>query len=534
MKTIHYSPIDENICITVTTEGYIKVYENEHRIIYSSAIQDFDSARYASFSHDSLHVLFTEYTAEHEILTIASYDHVIHNFLHDIANFSFKTDNSIINFVVSPNYNHVAIFFRSDNMYSDPINGEIDISANHNKYFLNVYEFTLGHFALIFQKDFDNPNIAFTLSEFNAIAIASTNVQYDEEDGGGELSEIAVYNIITGNRMYNHFVNYTVRFLQYFPEIEPNYNRLLLINEQIGNTQIKIFDLENNFRQISNVDTERYVLSVAITQDTHIAIGTSAGLYYYTSLDENPHHVLDFQMIQDISFSRSGQKVAVRIQNDNPHFYGGIFYDYDIMIFNLANNTILFPRQIDDDDEEELEEELEEEEIFINPPDLHLCIVPPTNPEKLQLYGNKTCYDIFQLNEENIGEYLSADQDNIVIFYKQVDDAEFLATCLTFSGLKKYIQDPKHAFYRCVDRKDYRTYIDDEPDFLKIPTQTVTIFVSYANIKQKYIQRQNMIFLEYSERVDTTITYEAVVTNNFVSSNHCQNGSIIDVYHIIF
>ena len=43
-----------------------------------------------------------------------------------------------------------------------------------------------------------------------------------------------------------------------------------------------------------------------------------------------------------------------------------------------------------------------------------------------------------------------------------------------------------------------------------------------------------MIFLEFNERVDTTITYEAVVTNNFVSSNHCQPGSLIDVHRIIF
>ena len=42
-----------------------------------------------------------------------------------------------------------------------------------------------------------------------------------------------------------------------------------------------------------------------------------------------------------------------------------------------------------------------------------------------------------------------------------------------------------------------------------------------------------MIFLEYIERVETTTTYEAVVTNNFVSSNHCQLGSLIDVYRII-
>ena len=43
-----------------------------------------------------------------------------------------------------------------------------------------------------------------------------------------------------------------------------------------------------------------------------------------------------------------------------------------------------------------------------------------------------------------------------------------------------------------------------------------------------------MIFLEYSDRVDTTITYESIVTNNFVSSNHCLDGSFINVYRIIF
>jgi len=36
-----------------------------------------------------------------------------------------------------------------------------------------------------------------------------------------------------------------------------------------------------------------------------------------------------------------------------------------------------------------------------------------------------------------------------------------------------------------------------------------------------------MIFLEYSKLVETRITYEAIVTNNFVSSNYCPNGSIV-------
>jgi hypothetical protein len=532
-----YSPIDENIFITVSTEGYIRVYENENRILSSTATIGYDSARYASFSHDGLHVIFTNYTVEHEILSIIPYNELLRNNINEGTIFNLNTDHSIINFVVSPNYNHIAIFFRSNNTYSDPINGEIDIHRNGNKYFLNIYDFTLGHFALIFQKDFNNQLIAFTLSEFNTIAIASINMQNDEDDDGHELWEIEVYNIIVGNRIYNHFVDYTVKYIQYFPQIEPNDNRLLLISYEYGNTQIKILDLESNFRQISNVDTERYALSATITQDTHIVIGTIIGLYYYTSLDEDPRHLLEFHNIQDISFSRSGQKVAVRIQDDNS--YDGIHFGYHIMIFNLADNTILFPRQQQIEDEEEEWEDLhredeEEENIVIDDPELDACFIPPTNPQKLQVYANKKCFDVIQMNEENIGQYLSADRDNIVIFYKQPTDVDFLATCLTFTGLKKYLKDPKHAFYSCEDRKDPRTYYTQPPEFLKIPTQSHTIFVSYQDIKQKYIQRQNMIFLEFNERVETTITYEASITMNFVSCNHCQEGSIINVYRIIF
>jgi hypothetical protein len=531
-----YSPIDENIFITVSNDGYMRVYENEHRILSSTATIGYDTARYASFSHDGLHIIFINYTEEHEILSIIPYNEFLRHNINENVIFNFKADYSIINFVVSPNYNHVAIFFRCENVYSDPINGEIDVHINVNKYFLNIYDFTLGHFALIFQKDFDNGDIVFSLSEFNTIAIACINVQNDEDDDGHDLWEIAIYNIIVGNRIYNHFVDYIVRYIQYFPQIVPNDNRLLLISEQYGNTQIKIFDLESNFRQLSNVETERYALCATITQDTHIGIGTISGLYYYTSLHEDPRHLLEFHTIVDISFSRSGQKVAVKIQNDN------LFNN--IMIFNLADNTILFPRQQqieevqEHDDEEEWEdlhvEDEEEEEIVINDPELDACFIPPTNPQKLQLYANKNCFDIIQMNEENIGQYLSADRDNIVIFYKQPTDVDFLATCLTFTGLKKYLKDPKHAFYSCEDGKDPRTYYTQPPEFLKIPTQSHTIFVSYQDIKQKYIQRQNMIFLEFNERVETTITYEASITMNFVSSNHCQQGSIIDVYRIIF
>jgi hypothetical protein len=89
-------------------------------------------------------------------------------------------------------------------------------------------------------------------------------------------------------------------------------------------------------------------------------------------------------------------------------------------------------------------------------------------------------------------------------------------------------------FYRCVDGMDYRQYSSNQLEYLKLPTGGQTIFVNYRDIKDKYKQRQNMIFLELEEKIEKTISFDASYTMQFVSSNHCQPGSTIDVYRIIF
>jgi hypothetical protein len=43
-----------------------------------------------------------------------------------------------------------------------------------------------------------------------------------------------------------------------------------------------------------------------------------------------------------------------------------------------------------------------------------------------------------------------------------------------------------------------------------------------------------MIFLEHSHIIEKTITSMASMTMNFLRCNHCQKGSIIDDYRIIF
>jgi len=529
MKTIDYSPtIEDKFIITGDlTFGAFKLFIDGLLVFNSAQTLDM-SFTTATFSHDGTNIIFIE--PENDItLTITSLNSIMMNTIEPDSLFNFRAER-ILNYVVSTNSNQVAILFQSVNNYMNTISGvNIIPEVNQNKYFLHVYDFTNN--TLLLEKIYER-EVKFSISELNTIAV-TTHVVDDDE--GVDSFEIAVFDLITGNRLNNTFYYYEILFIQYFPEIEPYYNKLLVITLDFDNTHnIKILDLENNFREIYNRNLGGYnVNTVNISQNGQIGIGTRTGLIYLRTFEEDqiPEVLFPDLNVTTVIFSQSGNKIKVLCNNLDE--ISGQEY-LEVQHHNLVEPEDDIP--IEDVLQWELIRivEEEEQELLINPPGLNSCAIPPTNPDKLQLYADKTCFDIFQISEENIGQYLSEDKDNIVIFYKQVEEPDFFATCLTFTGLKKYIQDPKHGFYRCIHRKAYRTYIDDQPDFLKIPTQTITIFVSYEDIKQKYIQRQNMIFLEYSERVDTTITYEAIVTNNFVSSNHCQQGSVIDVYRIIF
>ena len=167
--------------------------------------------------------------------------------------------------------------------------------------------------------------------------------------------------------------------------------------------------------------------------------------------------------------------------------------------------------------------------------DPDLDVVSPNQPsdvEKLEKYHNESCFDVINLTDEVIGDFLS-DPGNLVIFYRHPGSDNFFANCLTFDTLKKYLKDPEYIFYSCVEGKDFRTYHTEAPQYLKIPGRT-TIFVRYDVIKRKYIERQNMIFLEFEMDINKTITYSASNTMRFISSNHCQDGSDIPLYNIIF
>ena len=551
MKIIDYSPINDRIFLT-TINGKIEIYEDERRLIYIGS--DMITVNSASFSHDAQHVIFVQ--QDRKQLYIMSYDDLLHNSPNFI--FNFYTDFIIEDYAVSPNKNRIAILFRVRYFMAhfDSIQ-RFRPDANQDNILLHVYDFTSGNCSLIFRQYVNGiANIA--LSELDTIAIIG---EFNVE---GRECALNIFDLNNGRLIDSGYEIGTVLFVHFYPESQDNHNKLLLITQDADARANENYKIETrtigNLHLTQTLIIEFVINSIFIKKNGEITFATNDGIRFF-KIDGRiyPYHLFQGNNIGQISYSQTENCIAFGNIDDDQSYKS-------VIVLNRSLNRITFKDEIDnsdqededdddddddnrggddfdneDDEDEESEyedygdyEDDEEDEILINPADINKCIAPPTNPEKLQIYGNTNCFDTIQLNEENIGQYLSDDLDNIVIFYKQVEDVDFLATCLSFTGLRKYLQDPKYGFYTCVEDKDIRTYIDDEPDFLKIPTQTQTIFVSYKDIKQKYIQRQNMIFLEYSERVETTITYEAVVTNNFVSSNHCQDGSIIDVYRIIF
>jgi hypothetical protein len=152
----------------------------------------------------------------------------------------------------------------------------------------------------------------------------------------------------------------------------------------------------------------------------------------------------------------------------------------------------------------------------------------------LQEHNKKNCFDILDLTEKNIGSYLSSSNDNLVLFIKVMDKPEFIVTCLNFDHLKIYLKDPSNIFYECIDSLDNTQYSQNKFEYLKLPTHANTIYVNYQDIYNKYKQRQNMIFVEFDKKINRTISFNASYTNQYSSSNHCQEGSVIDVYRIIF
>ena len=571
MTKISYSKTNDDIFFYIDINSKLNIMESLNNVGYTQNVEDKINAISVNTSYNDEYILYNDYQNHNEILSIISYDRLRQGDLQNIV-FKFETSSVINNIIVSKNRNRVAIAFTITDEYSVLMNGQLErhevsfLDAMDN-YYLHVYDFSQDNTRLIFQKIY-NEEFKVALSDIDTIAISSI------PDINNKLFE--VYDLNTGNIIISvndpQVLNFRkiscMHYISSTPHL-PNY--LVIVTVTGAENHLRVIDLRGNtFVEIWNNIVPSNIMCIDIARNGRIALGGGNGVIVYHSFGAGSTTYLPGYSIGNLSFSLNALYLGVTFKNTF-HNRGIVLQRPDtISVISLApivpgvDRIIIFRypdfRDVDDDDDDDFSPihrvdephvEIEEPQLDIVFPNAHMNVdpqepvihdpqldilvaTPPTNQDKLSQYEKNQCYDIVNMNEEIIGSYLSEDPDNLVLFFKNPDDAEFYSSCLTFSSLKIYLKDPSYVYYRCKQRTDPRIYHRFPPEYLKIPTQGGNLFVDYQLMKQKYMQRQNMIFLEHIEQIPKTITSMASITMQFVSRNHCQEGSIIDLYQIIF
>jgi hypothetical protein len=563
MNRINYSPVDDDVFVTCHGSE-IQLYVSGRPFIYANLYEHLygELINWSDFSHDGEH-LINIYMNKHH-LNIIKMDDLSNNIYEPV--FTFFTDGYIHKCIVSPNKNQIAIIYTAEVVISDSLIENIQLETeNQNKWFVRVYDFTTGVIRLVFENITEYP-IELSLSITDTIAIA-----------GPAHGGLSTYDLNTSDLILNNLADENILFIKYFPDGQYIYfpgqyfrNPILIIIKNNGTDNVSLAivneqNLEIIFRRNLG-DIEILNIDIARDMTNSIALASSEGLYILSTVDSNLRRLFHRNIIGGVSFSRYGLNIGITIFrnmmnviNERPSSIKSFNLQEDQFDFEMDLNEDGNSESDSDDDgsydedneDRDYEDEIpwpendepnpaawdeeEERELDIEDPDLDINNpYQPTNLEKLAKYSDQNCFDSINMSEEVIGDYLSSDPDNLVIFYRFPASDGFLANCLTFETLKKYLKDPKYIFYNCVEGKRFEAYHNDPPQYLKIPGRT-TLYVSYQDMKRKYIERQNMIFLDYDiETVKRTISYSTSITLNFVSGNHCQEGSSIQLYRIIF
>jgi len=166
----------------------------------------------------------------------------------------------------------------------------------------------------------------------------------------------------------------------------------------------------------------------------------------------------------------------------------------------------------------------------------------PTSVKKVskpKLHIDDKCQDIIMMDENEIAEYLETEPNAVVLFYRLRggSDIRFRAICYTFDALLNYAKDPSNILFQCQQEFSLERYANEPqglPTYLKIPVGDLNAYVEYQSFLEKINIGQNMIFLEYEKSVPKTMSAAASIEVNIVSRYHCQEGSNIDVYSIMF
>jgi hypothetical protein len=352
MKLIEFSKKNENDFIYLDEERYFNIADlkelKEISLLYTTNTQnDRHKFEQISYLYDSKSILFTFREDNLHFLKILPFYSLINNIYIFDTIFSFYTSGIILKYTVSTNRNQVAIYFTVVDSYYDRINGKTIVGLkDRHKYFLNVYDVTRGNLKLLLNKRYPN-SINIGLSEKDTIAISSY-INETRLNPYDVANLFEIYNLTTGKRVFKKVVDYSIEHIKYFPNSEFYDNKLLIIaKDNDGEDTMRIIDLNGAFTQVYiKYISSYYVICIDITWNGAIALGTEMGLLYFNSFDQEPRILYQDIIIVNVSFSISGNNVALTYFDEKGD--DNAVDKYGILIFSLTYNSELFNLEIMD------------------------------------------------------------------------------------------------------------------------------------------------------------------------------------------
>jgi len=173
--------------------------------------------------------------------------------------------------------------------------------------------------------------------------------------------------------------------------------------------------------------------------------------------------------------------------------------------------------------------------------------------KKLLQNSKLTGFDFINCDQDvNIAKYLNQNKENIIIVVLSPDNTPSI-TCISKKDLDNMISDINdNWFYDCERMKNHNICPTDTPEtviykenkylykpFIKVPLSNGTFYFEYNYIYSLFMSKQQVFFAyQTPQEIKKTASYKNTNDGirkglaNYVSANHCQDGSNIRLYQI--
>ena len=147
-------------------------------------------------------------------------------------------------------------------------------------------------------------------------------------------------------------------------------------------------------------------------------------------------------------------------------------------------------------------------------------------------FKDKNGFDLMNQEDINVKKYIKENKENIVLVLNEKN-----ITLITKEDLDTYVSNINDNWLFNCDRDDPEHVIDNP--YIQIPTAGGNIFVKYSNLYNLFISTAQIFFLnkknsiKKSQSFKNTLVGQRMGIANYVSANHCQDGSILGIYDIL-